>query len=202
MSSPHICDLLSMSILSCVKKTVQQMMTSRGYTSPVEKNFENGKCNVETAIWSCSNDVEECYIFFCVESKLGVQEFRKFQVILEENDIGHCIIVSNQGATSFTSSLLQSMDSHELEVELFPHKYLVRNPTLHALYNQQRAVTAEEKSVIMAKYHATGDQIPILYTDDRICQYFNYHVGDVVETTRCYGSVGPYITYRIVQRAK
>lgn len=195
-------NISTLSIIASVKQTVIEMMLDRGYTHPVEKLFKNVKGLTATAIhaWISSNEMEVCYIFFCMEPKLGVQEFRKFQNIMEEDDVHHCIIISNQGVTSFTSTMLQNIDRHELEVEFFPWKYLVRNPTRHYLYTPHRALSDKEKLFIMkSKYHAKKDQIPILCRDDRICQYFNFPVDTLVEITRCYGSVGPYKTYRIVQ---
>jgi DNA-directed RNA polymerase subunit H (RpoH/RPB5) len=183
------------SVVGSVKQTVREMMADRGYTDPREQ-----KSTLDTPIWVSCNDIEECFIFFCVEPKLGAQEFRKFQTILDNHKIHHCIVVSNQGITPFTSSMLQSLDPRELEVEIFPYKYLTRNPTRHSLYRPHRALTEQEKTVaVLHTYHAKEEQIPILFRDDRICQYFNYPVGTVVEITRCYGGVGPYTTYRIVQ---
>ncbi len=172
-----------------------EMMKDRGYDIPQEKTISN----YLTPILVACNDVEECYIFFSADTKLGVQEFRKFQAVLEHNEIRHCIIVSNLGATSFTSSILQKMDSAELEVELFPYKYLVRNPTRHILYRHHRALSEEEKGDLLGKTHSTAGQLKKLFRDDRICQYFNFPLGTVVETSRCYGSTGPYKSYRIVE---
>lgn len=186
--------------IKCLKKTIMEMMRDRGYAIPFEKKLENSKIQLDTPILVACNDVEECYIFFCMEPKLGVQEFRKFQIILEEYNIHHCIIISNLGATSFTSTMLQNIDSSELEIELFPYKYLIKNPTLHCLYKSHRALSNDEKEKILMKYHANDEKMPILFKDDRICQYFNFPIGTVVEITRCYGSVGPYKNYRIVQK--
>lgn len=176
-----------------------EMMMDRGYQRPYEKTITN----FPTPILVACNDVEECYIFFGADSKLGVQEFRKFQTILEQNNIRHSIIVSNLGATSFTSSILQKMDSAESEVELFPYRYLVRNPTRHSLYRPHRALSEEEKQQFLHKMHCSDStQLKKLFRDDRICQYFNFPIGTIVETSRCYGSTGPYKSYRIVEKNK
>ena len=98
------------------RQTIIEMMKDRNYNTIFEKNIEP----FTTPILVASNEIEECYIFFCSDVKLGVQEFRKFQGILQVNNIHHCIIISKLGATSFTSAVLQKIDSEDMEIELFP----------------------------------------------------------------------------------
>ena len=85
-----------------------------------------------------------------------------------------------------------------MEIELFPCKYLIRNPTRHHLYRPHRALSDTEKQILLKKTHSLPEQLPKLFRDDRICQYFNYPIGTVIEIIRCYGSLGPYKYYRIV----
>lgn len=177
-----------------IRTTILEMMTDRGYTK-----FEDTFCKKAAApllIASC--EAERCYIFFSSDDKLRVKEVRKFQTVLEESSIRHCIIISNLGATSSTMSKLRQIDVNELEIEIFPYRFLMCNPTRHRLYRPHRALDAAEKSDILKKYNASEDQMPKLLRSDRICQYFNFSIGTVVEIIRSMESLGPYKTYRIV----
>lgn len=182
-----------------VKNTVMEMMRDRGYDISIQRDpLTNG---FQTPFMVACNEIEECYIFFAFGKKLGVNEFRKFLTHATRNEVRHCIIIANQGATSFTTSVLQKMDSsiEEMEVELFPYKYLVRNPTKHNLYRPHRALCEEEKKSVLASMNCVNEnQLKKLFRNDRICQYFNFPVGALVETTRNLGTLGPYRSYRIV----
>ncbi len=182
--------------MDSVKNTVKEMMIDRGYSILLKKQQSHF-----FPIMIACNEVEECYIFFAFDKKLGVSELRKFLTHAKQNKVRHCIIVANQGATAFTSSVLQKMDTSigEMEVELFPYKYLVRNPTRHSLYRPHRALSEEEKTSVLASMNCVNEnQLKKLFRTDRICQYFNFPVGTLIETTRNLGSLGPYVSYRIV----
>ena len=176
-----------------IKKTVLEMMSDRGYQTK-SKIVDIDNKNLE--ILESSNETEICYIFFSEDTKLRVQEFRKYQQIMENDDIHHCIIVCDQGATSFTSTELVNVDPSELEIELIPSEFLIRNPTKHYFYRPHRILSEEEKKLFLQKFDK--DKLAMLPKNNRIPKYFNFPVGSIIEITRCMGSAGPYHYYRIV----
>lgn len=185
--------------IATIAQTVQEMMTDRGYE--MTEFLKNNEALTLKQPWmQFKKDDNDCYVFLCSEPKMGVQDFRKVQNIIKKLNIRHCIIVSQNGATPTTAQSLNDLDSDQLDIELFPFKYLIRNPTRHTYYVPQRALSALEKERFLKHYHLTEDQIPILYSDDRISQYFHFPIGTIVETLRAYGSLTPYRTYRIVKK--
>jgi DNA-directed RNA polymerase subunit H (RpoH/RPB5) len=177
-----------------VEKTVIEMMTDRGYT--ITKKMLDPELTRETLI-ACT-EVEKCYIFISTNAKMGIGEFRKYREIMDLDNIKHIIIVINQGLTSFTTGELSQIDEREAEIEVFYYKHLVGNPTRHKLYRVHRPLSEKEKSEFLKKCRAKEENLSKLYRDDRICQYFNFPVGTIVEITRTLGTLGPYKYYRIV----
>jgi DNA-directed RNA polymerase subunit H (RpoH/RPB5) len=182
--------------IEVIGQTVQEMMADRGYDKLESSQLKQPWMQFQKN----EDDSNVCYVFLCSEPKMGVQEFRKVQNIIKKWNIQHCIIISQNGATPTTAQSLNELDSDILDIELFPFKYLMKNPTRHTSYVPHRALSLSEKAALLIQYHVTEEQLPVLYSDDRICQYFHFHIGTVVEISRTYGSLTPYKTYRIVKK--
>lgn len=138
-------------------------------------------------------------VFFCPEPKVRVKDLRGYVDCLEAQEVQHGIIVSQLDPTPFTVTAMKQLDSSKFSIECLLHKYLVCNPTKHSLYREHRALSCQETKELLKKHHATLEQLPVLFKDDRICQYFNFPVNTVVCITRNLGSEGPYNSYRVVK---
>jgi len=190
----------------CVKSTVIRMMSDRGYNYHEETKFKNQKNLTIIAKRSeSSEEKDKIYIFFSLGAKIGVEEFKKFENLLEEENIRHMIILTNEGLTPQSSSKLQHLKEIKKQngitfnVEILTYNKFIRNPTFHEMNKKKRRkLSDEEKRNLLEKYHLNNLQIPIIFTTDIICQYYGYPIGSVIETEKSYGSIGPGKTYRIV----
>jgi DNA-directed RNA polymerase subunit H (RpoH/RPB5) len=177
-----------------VEKTVIEMMTDRGYS--LTTKMLDAEMVRESLI--AQKGTETVYVFISPNPKLGIGEFRKYRDIMLRDSIKHIIIVINQGLTSFTSGELSQMDGKTAEVEVFFFKHLIGNPTRHKMYRPHRLLSESEKADFFRRMKVKPEAVPKLYRDDRVCQYFNFPVGSIIEITRTIGTLGPYRYYRIV----
>lgn len=205
-------------IIEMVHKTIREMLHDRGYI--VKKFQEEQKSSTANAIFphnwqlliaekTVNTSDDKIIIFFSSDHKLGVQEFRKYIEFIQNppihfatalQGVKHCIIVCKDGATSGVTNEMNLPEIRSIQVEIFSHKNLFRNPTQHKLYRKHTVCTAEEKQRILRRYNAKESEMPILLWRDPIRKYFHYPPGTLIRIERAISTGAPFVYYRIVSK--
>lgn len=152
---------------------------------------------------------DKCYIYLSCDNKLGVQEFRKYLSILKDQQVNHCMFISNSGATSSAMNELNILSSNDpiyfsqnMDIEIFSFQNLARNLTHHMLYHKHVLCSEDEVQQIFQKYNINksnaSKKLPQLSKKEPVCRYFNFQLNDLIRITRNIGNSSPYFYYRIV----
>jgi len=128
------------------------------------------------------------HVYFHNEERVGVKQLRLW---VEASSADSIIIVSLEGPTSFTR---REAEQNYPQVQFFQYRDVCVNITKHQLVPKHEKISKLpfETSDNMA-------EIPILYTTDKIAQYYNYGQGDLIRVTRTCGVQEPVYFYRIVR---
>ncbi len=125
-------------------------------------------------------------VYFHSEDRVGVKQLRLWAECTEDV----VVIVSLDGPTSFTR---RESEIHFPRVQFFTFRDLSVNITHHHM------VSKHEKWTTPLDYDTNEHaDLPVLYANDRVAQYYNYKVGDVVRITRTFGTQEPVYYFRIV----
>ena len=169
-------------------KTCIEMLQDRGYTSiqacqtveEVQQNMLDAKPIV------CGYGPAALHVFFHGEERVGVKQLRSG---VASSSADWIVIVSLDGPTAFTRKEAEAQHPH---VQFFGFKDVCVNVTKHELVPRHRAVEYSDHP---------ADDLPVLLTTDKVCQYYAFAPGTVVEVTRTAGVQTPTPYYRIVKRA-
>ena len=172
-------------ILTRVLKTVMEMLYDRGYTdiqsvSNIDELIEHMQDN-RPIVRS-----PDTIVYFHSEDRVGVKQLRLWAESTEDV----VIILSLDGPTSFTR---RESEIQFPRVQFFTFRDMSVNITHHNIMSKHEKWTAP----LAYDTNAHAD-LPVLYTNDRVAQYYNYKVGDVVRITRTFGTQEPVFYFRIV----
>jgi DNA-directed RNA polymerase subunit H (RpoH/RPB5) len=178
-----------------VLATVREMLHDRGcdeiescitLDEIEERIAENSP--VATATGSGGSRTE---VFFCAEEKVGVKHLRAW---LDGGaaDVDTVVACSLDGPTSFTR---KEAEASAACVQWFKFRELTVNVTRHSLVPAHRRIKGVPTAAGMP---ITLSALPLLSTQDQVCRYYGFAVGDVVEITRTCGTQEPVKYYRQV----
>ena len=168
-------------ILSCVRNTLQQMLSDRGYvitlsddiTTAVQdeqRPFLKGK-RVEAPV--------EIVCHLLTESnKLGVKQLRAMETIYDLKKIV-LILVTLDGQTSFCKNNQQD----EGNIQVFTYKELLVNPTRHEFVPRHSYVDEAGVSELIDQYGPI-ENFPKIMQSDPIVRYYGWKRGDVLKVDR------------------
>lgn len=170
-------------------KTIIEMLHDRGHTSiqacqtfdELVQNMTDGSHVVR------GSGFKLVHVFFHNEDRVGVKQLRNW---VENSTADDIIIVSLDGPTSFTRKEAEQNYSH---VQFFLFKEVCVNITKHVLVPKHERVDS-----VPFVTTSRMSELPSLYTNDRVAQYYNYAPGDIVRITRTCGVQEPIFYYRLV----
>jgi len=121
------------------------------------------------------------------QKKIGKREIINIIQEMEEEEIGHLILVIPQKLTPLAVHELKMSNQ---EIEVFLYKELMFNITKHYTQPKITLLTSEEKKSLIKEIKSS--QLPIILKSDPIARYYNAKSGMVFKFQR------PVIYYRIV----
>jgi DNA-directed RNA polymerase subunit H (RpoH/RPB5) len=195
-------------------KTIHEMLGDRGYTIRDDYAVEFGNKPSEqrrlvaiaednlTVVadkedLKDAGDGETVYVFFAFEPKLGVAKTRTYTERMEEDDIGHAIMVCAQMPSHQSREELKSNN-----VEIFTAMDVFKNRTTHKLVPKHEVVSdpVEIERLMRAQDIDSLKKYPVYKTTDRVVRYYNWPVGTLVRIYRTFGAQRePEIDYRVVR---
>lgn len=181
-------------IMRC-SATIEQMLLDRGFDeitgcssfNQITDCMQNGQM-IFQGIDSNSGAITD--VFFHNEERVGVKQMRYW---CEESFANVIIIVSLDGPTSFTR---KESDNYDRQIQFFAFKELCVNITKHVLVPKHELINEEERAKL--PFLKNTDDLPKLYSNDKVSLYYNYKVGDVIRITRTIAYSEPCIFYRLV----
>lgn len=179
-------------VLLTTLKTTVEMLQDRGYAhveccqtlDEILVNMEETRCIVR----GTKEGGSVVHVFFHNEDRVGVKQLRAW---VESSVADHIVVVSLEGPTAFTR---KESESHP-NVQFFQFKDLCVNITRHSLVPRHEKVAADDMPLELSE---TKHELPLMYTSDRVAQYYDYRVGDIIRITRVYGGQEPLYYYRLV----
>jgi DNA-directed RNA polymerase subunit H (RpoH/RPB5) len=167
------------------------MLTDRGYSNVQScQSVEEVIQNMEENRFVVSGNGPKCvHVFFHNEDRVGVKQLRNW---IESSMADAIIVVSLDGPTAFTR---KEAEQNYQQVQFFTFKEMCVNITKHAMVPKHEKM---DPSKLPFDVSESKNELPILYTTDKIAQYYAYDVGDVVRITRTVGCQEPLFFYRVV----
>lgn len=167
------------------------MLKDRGYTNiqccqTLEEVTQNMSENRHIVYGGGSKII---HVYFHNEDRVGVKQLRTW---IENSTADNIIVISLEGPTAFTRKEAEINYPH---VQFFLFRELCVNITKHVLVPKHEKTTLSELPFTTS---ASGNEVPSLYTTDKISQYYAYEPGDVIRITRTVGTQEPVYYYRIV----
>lgn len=129
-------------------------------------------------------------IYFHNEDRVGVKALRQW---IEASVADEIIVVSLDGPTAFTRKEAEQTCP---QVQFFQFRDLCVNITHHILVPKHQRITEKD---IPLELSSTKHELPMLWTSDKVAQYYAYKPGDIVRITRIVGTQEPVHYYRIVR---
>lgn len=208
MTSPSISSLLtrigtvhntsvcmSQDVICKCLTTLREMMHDRGIVNiqGVTTFQQAVQCMQDSSLvltGLSSETSESTSVYFHNEERVGVKQLRAW---CEQNDSQTIIICSLEGPTSFTR---KETEQYTRSVQFFTFKELCVNITRHALVPKHEKVDADERATNVFLKHP--EDLPRLYSTDKVSVYYDYKPGDIVKITRTIAYSEPVVYYRMV----
>jgi DNA-directed RNA polymerase subunit H (RpoH/RPB5) len=162
---------------SKVFTTLCEMMTDRGYIldGEPEELFEE-------KYYFTNPITEEKILVICnINKKVGKQDIRNIFIILESDDISHCIIIVDG---QLTPDANKAINMSQQRIEVFTTDNLVFNVTKHILVPEHIPLNEQEKKDLLTRYHIKENQIPRMLSSDPVAMYYGLLQGTVVKIIR------------------
>lgn len=204
------------STLFRVNKTVQKMLTDRGYLLTADdlnltiddfrQRFGDNPSREKLTILASKRDnpEESIFVFYSEEEKIGVKPIKNYVSRMEKENINRGILVLKRGITTFAKRILLEM-AHPADptkpsrvIELFEENELLINITEHQFVPRHELLTDTDKRALLKKYKLKETQLPRIQLIDPISRYYGLTKGQVVKITRPSETAGKYVTYRLV----
>lgn len=173
--------------------TVIEMLKDRGYSNIKScQTFDEIVQNMTDLRYIVCGTMDKSFInvFFHNEERVGVRQLRQW---VESSTADRIIVVSLDGPTAFTR---KEAEQNYKQVQFFTFRDLCVNITRHTLVPKHERIDGAKLPLGLTESKA---ELPILYTNDRIAQYYAFAPGDVVRITRTAGVQEPVYYYRIVR---
>ena len=173
-------------------KTLIEMLRDRGYVDiqtcqTVEEAFESMTA-LRPLMQAVGND-RLVRVHFHNEERVGVKQLRAWTENAGNDAI---IVVSLDGPTSFTRKEAEEKNPN---VSFFLFRDLCVNITRHELVPRHERIPRST----LPLDGSSVDALPVLYTTDRVAQYYDFRPDDIVRITRTAGVQEPVYYYRILR---
>ena len=181
--------------LQRVLRTLLEMINDRRYTSIVHvcrtvDEIEDAIRNASAIVTAQNEAGGQLQVYFSADDKVGVRQLRAWT---EECVNDQLVIVSLDGPTAFTRKATEQLAAPV--VHYFQFRDVSVNITRHSLVPRHRRV---DRVPQINHVDIQACDLPKLLVSDRVCQYYAFRVGDIIEVTRHCGSQQEYKYYRLV----
>ena len=184
-------------VLVSTLKTCIAMLKDRGHDfvqacqtmDEITQNIVEAR-PIVTANGRGRTDAPHTCVYFHNEDRVGVKALRQW---IENSTADAIIVVSLEGPTAFTK---REVEQNCPQVQFFLFRDLCVNITRHTLVPKHELVSETD---IPVELSASKHELPMLWTTDRVAQYYAYRPGDIVRITRTAGTQEPVHYYRIVR---
>ena len=166
--------------------TVIELLKDRNYKILPLSDNEDKDIVVEAIRVKNEIETERIYVFLCM-CKLNIK-LAKEKLIFSKKMNSDCILIYNE---DITTSAKKSIDTMDVQIELFAIKELQLNITKHRLVPKHEKVDQRSEEYASLKKY----KIPIMLSLDPVSRYYNYKKGDIIRVTRKNG----IISYRQVK---
>ena len=170
-------------------KVISEMMTDRGFP-PTNTINTNSKLDIEYTtnppILIGENELGElAFAFWVLEPKLGVHALRKIMCSIQTiPEFSQVIIVCEEGSTSFTEKQIKESDWADV-ISVFKLREVRRNITKHSYVPKHTRCNSIETHALLKKYNILDvNNLPLLYRNDPIAQYYKFTPGDIIRIDR------------------
>ena len=180
-------------VLVSTLTTVIEMLHDRGYTNvqacqsidEITTNMSEGRHVVS------GGGSRSLHVFFHNDERVGVKQLRAW---VEASLADNIIVVSLEGPTAFTR---REAETTCPQVQFFTFRELCVNITRHVLVpKHEKVLDVAEMPVALSESMA---ELPVLWTSDKVAQYYAFEVNDVIRITRTAGVQEPLLYWRIVR---
>lgn len=177
--------------MSTLKVTIE-MLQARGHTNiqacqTIEEVVEN---ITEGRFIVCGGGEKVIHVFFHNEDRVGVKQLRSW---VESSNADNIVVVSYEGPTAFTR---KESENNYTQVQFFLFRDLCVNITKHVLVPRHEKVSGNQLPFDLSE---SMDEIPSLYSNDKVAQFYAFDVGDLIRITRTAGVQEPVYYYRRVR---
>ncbi|KAJ9061469.1 DNA-directed RNA polymerases II 24 kDa polypeptide (RNA polymerase II subunit 5) [Entomophthora muscae] len=133
---------------------------------------------------------------FIDHNSVGTSFIKTIVEKLITENYSRCIIVTSKKLTSAAQKVIDKV-APKYVGEVFEENELQVNITRHVLVPQHVVLTADEKNILLARYHLKDTQLPRIQSRDPIARYYGLKRGEVVKIIRASETAGRYLTYRL-----
>ena len=198
--------IINFNSLQKSRRTIVDMLTDRGYDMSNHFDTSGNYLSVDIStinqqyyknnmkIVSEDNEHNKIMVLFYV-NKIGIDVIKKIVKILDVMSIYHVILVVNYKITSFAKREIIKLPQ-QYQIEVFLQEEVLHNIIKHRIVPKHTLLTEKEAKKVVDCYGNVNCLPRILYTD-KICKYYNGHVGDIFKIYR-----ENSIYYRIVVPSK
>lgn len=180
-------------LIKCLS-TLREMMHDRSliHIQGVSNYAQAIQCIQDSSIvlMGTTDNGASTAVFFHNEDRVGVKQLR---IWCEHSDAATIIIVSLEGPTSFTK---KETEHYERSIQFFTFKELCVNITRHALVPKHTKLSSDECT--SNEFLKNPNDLPRLYSNDKVAIYYNYKPGDIIRITRTVAYSEPVVYYRLV----
>lgn len=199
----------SVNILDRVHDVLRQMMLLRGYGKLVHAirppNAEPVIIAHRTTAPTCTAREKEIYIFITTDSKLGIEQIRRYHKVAVHSKISHIIIIhGNGGATPPTNAQIAVLQSNGLYIETFKMSALSFYPvmTTYTVLGEFANPDTDDNNSLQQTEHVTEkpsvDKCKKMPWNDIQRRFHDWPVGTVVQRPRQRGNLCEDYCIRIV----
>ena len=137
--------------------------------------------------------------FMKAEKKISNEDIKKLGINMNNQNIKHCIIISNEELSLQAQKMVLELDLQQaFHFEHFLVSELTVNITQHELVPKHLLISDEEKDAVLKKFKIKESQLPKILVTDPVAKYLGLRKGQIVKIIRNSETAGLHIAYRTV----
>ena len=174
-----------------VLTTAREMLSDRGYTHAEEGDETAPSPSDWVLAGRRGDDGAAVYVYlYRDEARVGIKYARTVYDYCTEHD-ATAVVISLDGPTPFAKRRFE-----DGMLQFFTINDLCVNITRHVL------VPVHERVEDLPPHVTTKQDLPLMLTTDKVCQYYNWPVGAIIRIWRQFGGQEPIPYYRVVALAE
>ena len=178
-------------------QTLREMLTDRGKDASVLDQYTIEEVSNMGSIFAIDIPAEKIKIIYDMSTKTKWVDVKKECGI--ENDSPDINLLIYIARDKINTSETKKIDELTFDHQVFDIRDLQFNISKHMLVPEHKLVDdPEEISKILTAHQVKLNQLPMILKTDKMAQYLNAKVGNLVRIKRISPTSGEYITYRCV----